>query len=224
MIPWELLDSARVPESGEEMRLYRRGAEYSIRVDEYELMNSRAHYSEDLLAEIACERLGNRPDLRILIGGLGMGYTVSAALKRLGASGRVVVAEIVPAVVDWNMGIIAGLAGSPLKDARVSVRKADVALIMRERRGAYDAILLDVDNGPAGLTRKDNIWLYQPTGLAAAYEALRPGGMLAIWASGPDKAFVKLMRHAGFIAEELSAKRVPRGGGKHTIWLARRGE
>ena len=221
MMPWKFLDSAQVPQSGEELRLYQRGGEFSIRVDSRELMNSRVHGSEGALAELACVRIAHRPSPRVLIGGLGMGYTTAAALHRLGADGQVVVAELVPAVVAWNRGPLADLAGRPLHDARVTVREADVARILQAEQGAYDAILLDVDNGPAGLTWKGNDWLYARAGLDAAYAALRAAGVLAVWSAGPDRAFAKRLGRAGFEVTEVCVRaRGPRGGGRHIIWLA----
>ena len=150
-----------------------------------------------------------------------MGYTTAAALHRLGADGQVVVAELAPAVVAWNRGLLADLAGRPLHDARVTVREADVARILQAEQGAYDAILLDVDNGPACLTRKGNDWLYARAGLDAAYAALRAAGVLAVWSAGPDRAFAKRLRRAGFEVTEVCVRaRGPRGGGRHIIWLA----
>jgi spermidine synthase len=216
-----LLDSALVPESGEELRLYQRGGEFSIRVDGRELMNSRAHGSEEALAELACVRIAHCACPRVLIGGLGMGYTTAAALHRLGADGQVVVAELVPAVAAWNRGPLADLAGRPIEDARVTVREADVARILLTERRKYDAILLDVDNGPAGLTRKGNDCLYAQAGLDAAYAALKPAGVLAVWSASPDRAFPKRLRRAGFEVTEVCVRaRGPRGGGRHIIWLA----
>ena len=221
MMPWKLLDHAQMPEGGEELRLYQRGREFSIRVDRHELMNSRVHGSEDALAELACVKIAHRPRPRVLIGGLGMGYTTAAALHRLGADGQVVVAELAPAVVAWNRGPLADLAGRPLHDARVTVREADVARILQAEQRAYDAILLDVDNGPLGLTRKGNDWLYARAGLDAAYVALRAAGVLAVWSAGPDRAFAKRLGRAGFEVTEVSVRaRGPRGGGRHIIWLA----
>jgi spermidine synthase len=221
MMPWKLLDRAQMPESGEELRLYQRGREFSIRVDRHELMNSRVHGSEDALAELACARIAHRPGPRILIGGLGMGYTTAAALHRLGADGQVVVAELAPAVVAWNRGPLADLAGRPLHDARVTVREADVARILQAEQGAYDAILLDVDNGPACLTRKGNDWLYARAGLDAAYAALRAAGVLAVWSASSDRAFAKRLGRAGFVVTEVCVRaRGPQGGGRHIIWLA----
>jgi len=223
MVPWEFLEGVPVPGSAGELCLYRRGEEFSIRVGNRELMNSRVHGSEEALAELASARVANRPRPRILIGGLGMGYTLAAALRRLGAEGRVVVAELVPAVVAWNRGPLSGLAGRPLQDERVTVREADVAQILRAERGSYDAILLDVDNGPEGLVRKGNDWLYARPGLEAAFATLRPAGVLAVWSSGPNRVFAQRLRRAGFAVEEFQARaRDVRGGRRHTIWLAGR--
>ena len=224
MIPWELLDSVTVPGGGETLCLYRRGTEFSIRVDGYELMNSRVHGSEDALAELACARIADRPSPTVLIGGLGLGYTVAAALQRLDAQAQVVVAELVPAVVAWNRGVLAGLAGHPLDDPRMSVREIDVARILKTKQQAYDAILLDVDNGPEGLTRPGNNWLYTREGLSAAYAALKASGVLAVWSATPEPAFSKLLRQTGFTVEEITARarRGGKGGSRHMIWLAER--
>jgi spermidine synthase len=224
MVPWEFIDSAPVPGNGETLRLYRRGKEYSMRVDGCELMNSRIHGSEDALAELACAKVADRPGARVLIGGLGMGYTTAAALHRLGGEGQVVVAELVPAVVAWNRGVLAHLAGCPLQDGRVTVREIDVARILQEEPGGYDAIMLDVDNGPEGLSFRANDWLYATAGLSAAFAALRPAGVLAIWSAGPHRAFAQRLRRVGFKVEEARVRaRGPRGGGQHTIWVAERG-
>ncbi len=224
MIPWELLDSALVPGDGETLCLYRRGSEFSIRLAGGELMNSRAHGSEEALAELACARLAGQDKATVLIGGLGMGYTLAAALQRLGPRARVVVAELLPAVVVWNRGVLAGLAGQPLTDPRVSVQEMDVARILQTARQAYDAILLDVDNGPEGLTHAGNDWLYSRAGLQAARAALKPSGILAVWSASPDAAFSRLLRQSGFAVEEITARaRGRKGGGRHRIWLAQRG-
>ena len=222
MIPWELLDSAQVPGSKEEICLYRRGEEYSIRVDRSELMNSRVHGSEEALARIACYRLADRPGPRVLIGGLGMGFTLAAALRALGRDSQVVVAELLPAVVRWNRGPLASLAGSPLEDRRVTLQEEDVGKVLQAGKGEYDAIVLDVDNGPEGLTRKGNDWLYGRAGLAAAFAALRPGGVLSVWSAASDRAFTRRLRLAGF---QVDSYRVPAGPGtgrQHTIWAASR--
>jgi spermidine synthase len=221
MLPWTLIDSAAVPGDDGEMRLYRRGAEYSIRVGSYELMNNRVHGSEDALASIVCARLRDRDAARLLIGGLGMGFTLAGVLKDIGPRAEVVVAELVPAVVTWNRGPLGAFAGDPLSDDRVTVRELDVGRIIRTETAAYDAILLDVDNGPAALTSHTNDRLYTPPGLRAAYAALRPGGILAVWSAGPDAAFTKRLQHAGFAVEQVQVRgRGAAGGSRFLIWLA----
>lgn len=221
MIPWKLLDAATVPGGGTELRLYERGGEFSIRIGGCELMNSRMHGSEDALAELACRRIAGTASSRVLIGGLGMGYTAAAALARLGPDSSAVVAELVPAVVRWNRCYLGSLAGHPLDDCRVTVHEGDVARILQLERQAYDAILLDVDNGPEALTRKGNRWLYTAAGIKTAFSALRPAGVLAIWSAGPDQAFANRLSKGGFAVEELRAPaRGAQGGSRHTIWLA----
>lgn len=224
MIPWELLDSAEVPGSGEELTLYKRGAEFSIRVDGAELMNSRAHGSEEALAEMACKRIAKHPDPRVLIGGLGLGYTADAALRQLGAKAEVVVGEIVPAVVRWNREFFSHLAGHPLKDRRTTILVDDVARIIRKDQGAYDAVMLDVDNGPEGMSRKGNDWLYTEAGIDAIFRVLRPGGVFALWSVAQNRAYTRRLRKAGFKVEEANVR--GRGSGKgahHNIWIATRG-
>lgn len=223
MIPWILLDTVQAPGEGEHLRLLQRDTEFSIRVGNQELMNSRVYGSEEALAELACTRIARRPAARVLIGGLGMGYTLAAALRALNAGAAIVVAELVPTVVIWNRGPIGHLAGHPLNDTRVQVRELDVGKIMRKEARAYDAILLDVDNGPEGLTRKENDWLYELNGLNAAYAALRPGGVLAVWSAGYDPAFTQRLIKVGFDAEEKRVRaRGTSGGARHIIWLATR--
>lgn len=223
MIPWILVDVARLHGDEGELRLYRRGSEFSMRIGTHELMNSRVHGSEDALGELAYARIADRLQPRVLIGGLGMGYTLSAALRGLRARARVTVAELIPAVVAWNRGPLGDLTGHPLRDDRVTVHEVDIARIVREERGAYDAILLDVDNGPRGLTRKGNDRLYRRGGLKAIYAALRPEGILAVWSAGPDHAFSDRLRKTGFQVEEARVRaRGAAGGARHTIWIARR--
>lgn len=224
MIPWELIGRADVPDGGGELRLYKHGRDFSIRVDGYELMNSRVHGSEEVLAAMACEMVEGRPKPRILIGGLGMGFTAAAALHRMPEDSEIVVAEIVPAVVEWNRGPLSDLAGRPLEDPRIVVREVDIARILQDENQAYDAILLDVDNGPDGLTRQGNSWLYSGAGLQAAYETLRPAGVLAVWSAGQDQAFTQRLKRAGFkVTENRVRARAGRKGGHHTIWLGIRG-
>jgi len=216
VIPWQTLGRARAPDGGE-LILYQRDGEFVIRVDGRELMSSRAHGSEEEMARRAC----GSSVRDVLIGGLGLGYTVRAALDSLSADARVVVAEIVPAVVDWNRGPLAHLAGRPLEDPRVSVEVSDVGRVLRAGR-RWDTILLDVDNGPIALTRKGNHALYGPTGLTVAKSALRRGGVLAVWSAHCDEGFVSRLRKAGFSAEAIDVPaRGVAGGPMHTIFLAR---
>lgn len=222
MIPFEFLDSAKIPGNSEELRLYKRGNEFLIMVGNYELMNSRVHGSEDALGELACKKIAGRPGVNVLIGGLGMGYTLAAALKQLVTDARIVVAELVPTVVEWNRGALADLAGHPLDNSRVNVQEIDVAKVLRAERGAYDAILLDVDNGPVGLTRQRNDWLYTREGLNAAFAALRPNGILAVWSASSDRTFLHRLRRVGFKVEEVSVRARGSRGSRHTIWLAER--
>lgn len=212
-----------MPGNGGELRLYQRGENFSITIVGHgELMNSRTHGSEDALAEYTCARLSDCPDPRLLIGGLGMGFTLAAALRHLGAQAQVVVAELVPAVVTWNQGPLGQLAGHPLQDPRVTVREGDVARLIKAEQQAYDAILLDVDNGPEGLTRKQNDWLYGMSGLNAAYAALRPGGVLAVWSAGPAQDFMQRLRKVGFDVEEVRVRAHGSKGTRHVIWFATR--
>jgi spermidine synthase len=223
MIPWSQIDSAPVPGGDGELRLMRRGAEFSIMLGSNQLMNSRLSGSEEALATIACGRLKPLERPHLLIGGLGMGFTLRAALAVLGTKARVVVAELMPAVVAWARGPMADIFGDSLTDPRVSIRKADVADLIRSSRSALDAILLDVDNGPEALSREANNALYDLKGLRAAYAALRPNGVLAVWSSGPDSKFTKRLRDAGFEVEELKARAGgKRGGARHAIWVATR--
>ena len=224
MIPWILLDSAPVPGNGGELRLYQRDDELSIRIVGHgELMNSRIHGSEEALAERTCARLVDDAKPRLLIGGLGMGFTLAAALRQLGDQAQVVVAELVPAVVDWNKGPLGAPAGHPLEDPRVTVRTVDVARILKTEQQAFDAILLDVDNGPEGLTHKTNDWLYSLNGLNAAYAALRHQGVLAVWSAGPDPKFRQRLCKVGFEVDEIRIRARGSKGARHIIWFARRG-
>ena len=222
MIPWILLDIAQIPDGGE-LRLKRRGEEYSIMSGTIELMNSRLSGSEKALASLAIARLGGRPAPRILIGGLGMGFTLRAALADLGPQAQVAVAELVPAVVAWARGPMAHLFAGCLDDPRVSVHETDVARLIAEPAGGWDAILLDVDNGPDGLNRTANDGLYGFSGLKAARAALRPGGVLAVWSAAPDRAFARRLAEVGFKVEEVMVRaHRPGRGARHTIWLATR--
>jgi spermidine synthase len=223
VIPWSQIDSAPVPGGDGELRLMRRGTEFSIMLGPNQLMNSRLGGSEEALATIACGRLEALECPHLLIGGLGMGFTLRAALAVLGPGARVVVAELMPAVLEWARGPMAEMFGDSLTDSRASVRKADVADLIRSSRSTFDAILLDVDNGPEALAREANNALYGVRGLRAAYAALRPGGVLAVWSSGPDLKFAKRLREAGFEVDELKVRaNRTRGGARHMIWTATR--
>ena len=221
MIPWKAIDRAQLPDDGGEISLHRRGDEFSIRIDGFDLMNSLAHDSEDALASLACKRIADRSNPCVLIGGLGMGFTLASALRELGSSARVVVAELVSAVVKWNREYLADLSDHSIEDERVTVREVDVAEILKKERGAYDAIMLDVDNGPEGMTRKGNDWLYSRKGLNASLAALRPRGALAVWSVTPDEDFTRRLRGSGFLVEEVRVRSKGRHGtARHTIWIA----
>ena len=221
MIPWIHLDTAAIPDGGGELKLMRRGDEYSIMTGGIELMNSRLSGSEEALATLAVERLAGRPRPRILIGGLGMGFTLRAAQAVLPPGARIDVAELVPAVVAWARGPMAHLHGDSLVDPRVAIHEADVADLIAAQEGAYDAILLDVDNGPAGLDREANEGLYFHTGLKAVRRALRPGGVLAVWSATPSADFVRRLKVTGYAVDEVMVRASRKGrGARHIIWLA----
>ena len=223
MIPWVQLDTAEMPDGGGELRLMQRGHEYSIMAGPIELMNSRLSGSEEALATLAAERLSDRPAPRILIGGLGMGFTLRAALTAFPQS-RIVVSELVPAVVEWARGPLASLHAAALTDPRVTIAVTDVASQINSQIKPWDAILLDVDNGPEGLTRRANDALYDLPGLARAKAALTPGGLLSVWSSAPNAEFTRRLNRSGFSkVEEIQARaRGKRGGARHVIWIATR--
>jgi spermidine synthase len=220
----ELIDTCRVPD-GARLRLVRNGEDFVILLDRNELMSTDVCASEVQLAEMTCARLVGRDDLQMLIGGYGLGFTLRAALAVLGPKAGVTVAEIVPEIVAWALGPMAQLTAGCLDDPRVQLVHDDVAMLIDSARGGYDAILLDVDNGPEGLTRMINGWLYSPDGLEAASLALRPGGILAVWSAFEDPAFVELLEQAGFTVDVASvdAGEEPREGRKplhHVIFFA----
>lgn len=222
MLPWIQIDSAKIPDGGE-LRLKRRGSEFSIMLGTNELMNSRLSGSEEALARLTCERIRERRNARLLIGGLGMGFTLRAALAELGPDARFTVAELVPAVVAWARGPMAELFSGCLDDPRVTVAETDVGALIRSGRAAWDAILLDVDNGPEGLSREANNALYDHAGLSAARAALRPGGVLTVWSSAPDPAFTRRLGQSGFSVEEVKARAGRGRGARHVLWLATAG-
>ena len=221
MKPWELLGQTRAPD-GAELALTLRSGEYVILANGKSLMSSRMHGSEEALATSACARvkISGREAPRVLIGGLGMGFTLRATLDLLPQDGAVVVAELLPAVVEWNRGPLGPLAGHPLKDRRVRVEQGDVAAMLRSSVCAFDAILLDVDNGPAAFATSGNAGLYNDAGLAAARTALREGGVLAVWSAREDRKFEQRLRYAGFRVEvERVRGRLKKGGPRHTIFI-----
>ena len=220
MKPLEWLATAKAPD-GEELRLMRRDGDFMIVLDRNELMNSRMSGSEEALATMTAERLGRRAGQRWLIGGYGMGFTLRAALGALGPDARLTVAELVPEIVVWARGPMEALTAGCLDDPRVEVVFEDVADVIARARGAYDAILLDVDNGPDGLVRQANDRLYTPAGLTAARTALKPGGVLAVWSAAKDPVFANRLRKAGFAVDEVTVRARSNGkGARHMIWFA----
>ncbi len=221
MIPWQQIDTARVPGASIELRLMRRGAEFSMMLGQNELMNSRLSGSEEALATLACRRIEAVKRPHLLIGGLGMGFTLRAALAVLGPEAQITVAELVPAVITWARGPMADIFGDSLEDPRASIRSADVVEVIRSHPSAFDAILLDVDNGPEGLIRKANDALYDIKGLKAIHKSLRPGGVVAVWSSGPNALFSKRLGDVGFDVNEVAVRATAkRSGVRHVIWFA----
>ena len=220
MLPWIHLDTTTVP-GGSELKLMQRGAEFWIMAGTNPLMSSRMSASEEVLATVTCTPLASKAGAKILVGGLGMGFTLREALKVLGKDARVVVAELVPGVIAWAKGPLTPVFKGCLDDTRVDLRETDVGKAIEAGKKSYDAILLDVDNGPDGLSRPSNDRLYTMTGLARAKAALKPGGVLAVWSSGPDEGFAKRLKSAGFAVEEINARAHGKRGIRHVIWLAK---
>jgi spermidine synthase len=221
MKPQELVATAALDE-GRELKLFRHDGAWSMRVDGTELMSSRVHGSEQILAELALARVADLENARVLVGGLGMGFTLASVLHLVGTKARVDVVELVAEVIEWNRGALGEVAGRPLDDDRVEIVHGDVLPRMRAARSEYDAILLDVDNGPEGLVLAGNDRIYKATGLLAAHAALRRGGVLAIWSSGSYPWFVERLRRQRFSVEEHGARARRDKGPRRTIWLARR--
>jgi spermidine synthase len=218
--PLELLGETTTPD-GADLKLTRRTNEFIILANGKTLMSSRMHGSEEALATFACRRLHKVEQPSVLIGGLGMGFTLRAALDLVPGDAKVVVAELVPAVVEWNRGPLGPLAGHPLKDKRVRIEVNDVAVVLQSSRAQFDAILLDVDNGPAAFTTPENLGLYDDAGLAAIRTALKKSGVLAIWSAREDRKFEQRLRYAGFTVEvERVRGRLKKGGPRHMIFLA----
>lgn len=222
MQPWETLDRTTTPD-GQELLLCRRGDELAVRVGGRLLMSSRQHGSEEALARRACGALAKARSPALLVGGLGMGFTLRAALDLLPRSAHVLVAELVPALVAWNRGPLATLAGRPLGDPRVELATGDVGAVLAAKSGRFDAILLDVDNGPAALTTPANAALYGAGGLANAHRALRSPGTLVVWSAADDPRFVRRLEQAGFRARsERVEARTGRGGSRHVLFVGER--
>jgi spermidine synthase len=218
LLPWVTVDEARTTD-GTVLTLARRGTEWEVCADGLVLMSSRAHGSEDELARLAFAKV--KQARTVLIGGLGLGFTLRATLDLLGPRGKVLVAEQSSSVVDWNRAHVGGLAGRPLEDPRVTVRVGGVQGRIREARAAYDVILLDVDNGPAALIHDANAGLYDATGVVACHVALKEGGALAVWASGPDDRYLRRLQRSGFSASAVRvAPRPGAGGRKHVVFVA----
>jgi spermidine synthase len=216
---WELLGEARAPGDGD-LTLMRRDREYVILANGKSLMSSLMHGSEEALAAIGCRAARKLDAPCVLVGGLGMGFTLRATLDLLPADAVVVVAELVPAIVEWNRGPLGPLAGCPLKDRRVRIEVGDVAAALRTGVGRFDAVLLDVDNGPDAFTASGNAGLYDNRGLAAAHAALRPGGALVVWSAWEDRKFEQRLRYTGFtVGVERVRGRLKKGGPHHTIFL-----
>ena len=223
MSPRELIGTAAVA-GGDELRLFRRGADFMIVLDRNELMNSRMSGSEEALAVMTCDLLAGRSAPHMLIGGYGMGFTLRAALGALERDARITLSELVPEIIEWARGPMANLADGCLDDPRVTLIEGDVVALIEGANSSYDAILLDVDNGPDGLTRTGNDRLYSARGLAAAKRALRPGGILAVWSAGPDTVFAQRLRNAGFGMNEVVVRARSNGKGpRHVIWFATKG-
>lgn len=224
MNPWKLLDKTVIPNGGGELELLQRGNEFSIRLSgkRGELMNSRLYNSEEALAELGCAHLKSTVDAQVLVGGLGMGFTLAATLKVVSQSAKVTVAELIPAVVEWNRGALGECAGKPLQDGRVLVHTGDVFDLFNKNNSTFDAVLLDVDNGPEGLTQSANNSLYSLSGLRSIYNSLRTEGMLAVWSATPDDTFNRTLKKAGFkVTTETVRARVNKGS-RHTIFLAKK--
>jgi len=224
MDPWIKIETATVPGSDTELTLSRRNDDFAIRLSGLpgDLMNSRMYHSEEALAELACTRLSTVENARILVGGLGMGFTLAAALRTVPASAEVIVAELVPDVVEWNRGPLGQCAGRPIEDGRTRIHLGDVADLLKHQSKKFDAILLDVDNGPEAMTSSDNEWLYSRGGLKTIYEKLRPEGIVAIWSVRGDQLFTSRLKKTGFNVQLRTVRARPGKGSRHTIFVAQK--
>jgi spermidine synthase len=221
---WITIESSIIPGSDTELTLSQRNDDFAIRISGLpgDLMNSRTHHSEDALAEFACTRLSAIENARILVGGPGMGFTLAAVLKTVGVSAEVIVAELVPAVVEWNRGLLGRCAGRPMEDGRTRVHLGDVADLLKQGADTFDAILLDVDNGPEPMTHSDNEWLYSLAGLKRIHEKLRPEGIVTIWSARADQIFTHRLKKTGFNVQLRRVRARPGKGSRHTIFVAQK--
>ncbi|NCF37966.1 MAG: hypothetical protein GWP56_16560 [Gammaproteobacteria bacterium] len=224
MDPWTQIDSAPVPGSDALLTLLQRNGDFAIRISDVQgdLMNSRMYHSEEVLAELGCTRLGTSENARVLVGGLGMGFTLAAVLRIVPASAEVIVAELVPEVVEWNRGPLGLCAGRPLNDGRTRIHQGDVVALLKHPDKKFDAILLDVDNGPEAMTASANGWLYTRGGLKTIYEKLRPAGIVAIWSVRSDHLFTGRLEKTGFNVQAHTVRARPGKGSRHTIFVAQR--
>ena len=218
---WTELGSARITGSEQTLQLYQGKDDFHIKLSKGgELMSTRQHASEDALGSLPCRRLKNTHSAKVLIGGLGMGFTLAAVLKEVGAEAEVTVAELIPEVIEWNRGPLGEKSGWPLNDPRSRVYVGDVSDLLRQGKASLDVIALDVDNGPEGLTTSSNNWLYSMEGILAAQNSLNEGGVLAYWSAGPDQAFHDRLRRCGFLVDETTVHAHGKKGARHKIWLA----
>jgi len=224
MNPWVVLSKTKIPNSDKELTLSQQGDEFAIRIPGVpgDLMNSRMHNSEDALAELACKRLKTHNDAQVLVGGLGMGFTLATALNTVSPSASVTVAELIPAVVDWNRGPLGECAGLPLNDSRTRIYIGDVSELLVQQTQGFDAILLDVDNGPEAMTHSNNEWLYSLKGLAAIHKSLHPQGIVAFWSARANQLFTIRLKKSGFNVQTRTVRARVGKGSRHTIFLARK--
>jgi spermidine synthase len=218
---WLKLGEAMIPGTKQMISLFQGKDDFFIKLSGgQELMSTRKHGSEDALGSIPCKKAGRTRAARVLVGGMGMGFTLAAALDSVGSDAEVTVAELIPEVLEWNRGPLGERSGRPLDDPRTRIYLGDVADLLRESPGYFDVIALDVDNGPEGLTVDSNNWLYSTAGIVAAQNALKSEGILAYWSAGPDQAFHDRLRQSGFLIEEVRVRAHGKRGALHTIWLA----
>jgi len=218
---WTQLGEAAIPDTDQTLFLYQGKDDFFIKISGgHELMSTRKHGSEDALGSLPCKRLNNPETARVLIGGLGMGFTLAAVLAAVGPKAEVTVAELIPEVVKWNRGPLGERSGKPLDDPRTKVHVGDVARVLRQSSACFDVIALDVDNGPEGLTKSTNDWLYSMPGVVAAQKALTTTGILAYWSAGHDQAFHERLRSCGFMVDEITVFAHGKKGARHIIWLA----